>query len=129
MATQGSPGMSLHDSGASSSKRPADRKTPAQPQQAKRQATATAPRVQPKVVDGAYTTNRKGSALCTSFNNGTCAYNKSSFYCPKDSERRHLCSKCLSDRHGAHECKVTSSPASASGKKGFQHGNGFQKRK
>jgi hypothetical protein len=131
MATQGSPGLSLYDSGASSSKdhrKPAERKPQAQAQPTKRKAAESVIRGNKDdggtVVDGHYVSNRKGHSICILFNKGACEPSTNNVLCPKDSARRHLCSKCLSSAHGAHECKATKSPDTK-----FKHTGKGSKRK
>jgi hypothetical protein len=132
MATQGSPGFSLHDTGASSSKdhrKPVERRPPAQAQPAKRRAVESTPRGKQEVVggvvvDGHYVNNRRGHSLCHAFNKGTCEPSTNNAQCPKNPEWRHLCSKCLASNHGAHLCKEKS----PDGKPKFSGGKGGRRK-
>ena len=91
------------------------------------------------VSNGAYTTNRRGLQLCSSFNAGQCDGGNRG-RCPKDESKAHQCSKCLSAEHNATQCSKTpgasapSQPAwvaarasSGKGKKGKGNGKGKQK--
>ena len=56
------------------------------------------------VVNGEYTTNRRGRPLCSGYNAGQCASRGKSIACPADNSKVHQCSKCLSTDHDATQC-------------------------
>ncbi len=119
VATHGTPGFVVADSGGSGSNRQAHfyRLRPAQQPPPKRQATLDrAPKPQQTAhpdkkrqgvaieKDGKYTTNKMGNSLCHGFNAGTCVSKKGNHLCPQNAAWRHNCSLCLSSSHGAKTC-------------------------
>jgi len=63
-------------------------------------------------VDGnLFRTNRRGSRLCTAFNEGKRGQAAKGGTCPNDQSAMHQCSRCLSDAHGAHACARSDYPA------------------
>jgi len=56
------------------------------------------------VSDGAYTTNRRGIALCPEFQKGSCNEVDLNFQCKKQPDRVCQCSRCLSTDHGSAKC-------------------------
>lgn len=53
--------------------------------------------------DGNYTHNRRGVELCKMFQTGECVEGTNGC-CGRNPSRRHQCSKCLSELHGASKC-------------------------
>ena len=65
------------------------------------------------VVNGAFTTNRRGTALCEDFNAGNCTETIGQNRCQKDPSKLHQCSKCLSVDHPASQCSKVPGPPPA----------------
>jgi len=78
--------------------------------------------------DGFMKTNRAGKELCIKFQNGECDKASGPYaQCPRDRNRVHQCSKCLSQDHGAnhpHPCSAASRGAPAT-RKGGRKGKRF----
>eukprot|EP00435_Cladocopium_sp_Y103_P028948 s1750_g7.t1 len=60
--------------------------------------------------DGNFSHNRKGIELCRLWQTGECTDTDRRGCCAKYPQRRHQCSKCLSDSHGAHKCPMEGAP-------------------
>jgi hypothetical protein len=77
------------------------------------------------VVNGRYTTNRKGGKLCPDFQTGACVAVKG--VCPKNNGA-HQCDRCLSNAHPGYSCslapKQTARQAKAKTGKGKGGGKG-----
>ena len=56
------------------------------------------------VIDGTFSTNRRGVPLCPGFNAGTCKETVGQNRCAVDPSKIHQCSKCLSIEHSAATC-------------------------
>jgi hypothetical protein len=99
------------------------RSMPSQPSQAARPSKrARGPDIREHKVgeDGNYTHNRRGVELCRMFQPGECTEKDARGYCAKNGNRRHQCSKCLSELHGAQQCQSEEpkQPRDNHGKKG-----------
>ena len=66
------------------------------------------------VVDGKYTTNRRGVRLCDGFNAGECKDHDKFGRCARDASKVHQCNICLSTGHTGSTC--TKPPPEAYGK-------------
>ena len=66
----------------------------------KKQRMAAGDKVHNSDGDGNLTSNRRGTPLCSGFQDGSCPYNKANIRCPKNKDCVHQCARCLSASHG-----------------------------
>ena len=73
--------------------------------------------------DGMFTHNRRDMELCKLFQTGECTEKDIHGNCSRNPSRRHQCSKCLSELHGANKCpNDTPKPPRAGHRKGKSKG-------